>query len=112
MVLLANRVAAASSAPTTQEGEASGRRRSRSSMTLPPSEDLGRRLSSMLLPAPPPPLDGLWLAHCHIGDKAVRQGLALVHFSAQRKHFLWDTLGTVSRQMGHNSTQTGHKTAD
>ena len=24
------------------------------------------------------------------------QGLTLVHFSAQRKHFLWDTLGTFS----------------
>ena len=75
LVLLANRVAAACGAPTTREGEASGRRRS--SMTLPPSEDLGRRLSSMLLPAAPPPLDGLWLAHCHIGDKAVRCRLTL-----------------------------------
>ena len=25
------------------------------------------------------------------------QGLTLLHFSAQRKHFLWDTLGTFSR---------------
>jgi hypothetical protein len=37
--------------------------------------------------------------------------LTLVHFSAQRKHFLWDTLGTFSRYMGHNSSQTGHITA-
>ena len=39
------------------------------------------------------------------------QGLTLVHFSAQRKHYLWDTFGTFSRQMGHKSSQTGHKTA-
>jgi len=26
-----------------------------------------------------------------------RQGLTLVHFSPQRKHFLWDTSGTFSR---------------
>ena len=36
--------------------------------------------------------------------------LALVHFLAQRKHFLWDTLDTFGRQMGHNSSATGHKT--
>jgi hypothetical protein len=28
---------------------------------------------------------------------AFRQGLTLVQFSAQRKHFLWDTLGTFSK---------------
>ena len=39
------------------------------------------------------------------------QGLTLVHFSAQREHFLWDTLGTFSRKMSHNSSQTGLKTA-
>ena len=38
------------------------------------------------------------------------QGLALVHLSAQRKLFLWDTLSTFSRYMGHNSSQTGHDT--
>ena len=40
--------------------------------------------------------------------EACRQGLTLVHFSAQRKHFLWDTLGTFSTYMGHtgNSKQT------
>ena len=43
--------------------------------------------------------------------KRLRQGLSLVHLSAQRKHFLSDVLGTFSRQMGHNSSQTGHKTA-
>jgi hypothetical protein len=26
-------------------------------------------------------------------DEAERQGRTLVHFSAQRKHILWDTLG-------------------
>ena len=39
------------------------------------------------------------------------QGLTLVRFSAQREHFLWDTLGTFSRWMGHNSSLTGQKTA-
>jgi hypothetical protein len=28
---------------------------------------------------------------------ALSQGLTLVHFSAQREHYLWDTLGTFSR---------------
>jgi len=37
-----------------------------------------------------------------------RQGLTLVYFSAQHKHFLWDTLGTFSTCVGHNSSQTGH----
>ena len=36
-----------------------------------------------------------------VGDKAAKaskgQGLTLVHFSAQRKYFLWDTLRTCSR---------------
>ena len=26
-------------------------------------------------------------------QRALRQGLTLVHFSAQRKHILWDTFG-------------------
>ena len=39
-----------------------------------------------------------------------RHGLTLVHFSAQRKQYLWDTLGTFNRYMGHNSSQPGHKT--
>jgi hypothetical protein len=43
------------------------------------------------------------------GEEAARQGLTLVHFLAQRKHFLWDTLGTFSRWMGHDSSETGHK---
>ena len=30
-----------------------------------------------------------------------RRGLTLVHFSTHRKHFLWDTLGTFSRWVGH-----------
>ena len=38
------------------------------------------------------------------------QGLTLVHFLAERKHFLWDILGTYSRIMGHNSSEIGHKT--
>jgi hypothetical protein len=42
---------------------------------------------------------------------ALCQGLTLVHLSAQREHFLRDTLGTFSRQMGHNSSQSGHDTA-
>ena len=39
------------------------------------------------------------------------QGLTLVNFSAQRKNLLRDTSGAISRYMGHNSSQTGHKTA-
>ena len=39
------------------------------------------------------------------------QGLTLIHFSAQRKNFLWDTLGTCSIHMGPNSSQTGNKRA-
>jgi len=42
---------------------------------------------------------------------AATQGLTLVHFFDQRKHFLWDTLGTISRLMGHNSSQTEPKTS-
>jgi hypothetical protein len=44
-----------------------------------------------------------------------RQGLTLVHFSAQRKYLLWATIGASvcgdTSSMGHNSSQTGHKTA-
>jgi len=29
----------------------------------------------------------------HPAARAARQGLTLVHISAQRKHILWDTLG-------------------
>jgi len=43
------------------------------------------------------------------GSRVSNQGLTLVHFSAQLKRLLWDTLGTLSRYMGHNSPQTGHK---
>jgi len=39
------------------------------------------------------------------------QGLTLIHFSAQCERFLWVPLGTFSRYMGHNSPQSGHKTA-
>jgi hypothetical protein len=46
-----------------------------------------------------------------VGGGAVRQGHTLVHFSAQRKQFVWVTLGTLSTYVGHNSSQTGHKTA-
>jgi hypothetical protein len=34
---------------------------------------------------------------------SVIQGLTLVHFSGQLKHCLWDTLGTFSIYVGHNS---------
>ena len=47
----------------------------------------------------------LWLGL----DSSADQGLTVVHFPAQRKHFLWDTLGTFIRNMGHKSSQTGHK---
>jgi hypothetical protein len=47
----------------------------------------------------------------HAPITRVRQGLTLVLFSAQRKHFMWDTLGTCNRYMGHNSSQSGRRTA-
>ena len=50
-------------------------------------------------------------AHPLVETKPEVQGLTLVHFSAQRKHSLWDTLGTFSIYAGHSSSQTGHKTA-
>jgi hypothetical protein len=39
------------------------------------------------------------------------QRLTLVHFSPQRKHFVWDTSGPFSGLLGHYSSQSGHKTA-
>ena len=39
------------------------------------------------------------------------QGPTLGHFSAQRKHSLWDTLGTLGEYMGLNSSQSGHTTS-
>ena len=36
-------------------------------------------------------------ASSFIFDASSTQGLTLVHFLAQRKHFLWDALGTFSR---------------
>jgi len=41
---------------------------------------------------------------------AKEQGLTLVHLSAHRKQFPWDTLGIFSRSMDHNSSEIGHKT--
>jgi hypothetical protein len=40
------------------------------------------------------------------------QGLALVHFSAQRQYFSWVTVRfqqRLTRSMGHNSSHIGHK---
>jgi hypothetical protein len=42
---------------------------------------------------------------------AVAQGLTLVHLLIQRKHFSWETLGTLIGWTGHTSPQTEHKTA-
>ena len=41
---------------------------------------------------------GAYLVEFTAGDD-----ITLVHFSAQRKHFLWDTLGTIRSYIGHNS---------
>ena len=69
---------------------------------------------------PPSAVACVDLSHCAVALLACntnnveaqrRQVFTLVHFSAQRQHFLWDTLGTFSRWMGHDSSQTGHKTA-
>jgi hypothetical protein len=44
-------------------------------------------------------------------EKGSDQGRTPVHYSAQRKHILCDTLGTLMRWTGHNSSHTEHKTA-
>jgi hypothetical protein len=36
---------------------------------------------------------------------AARQGITLVHFSAQREHFLCHTFGAFNRYTGQNSSQ-------
>ena len=49
------------------------------------------------------------LLHLLFNMSSLWQGLKVVHFSAQRKHFLWDMMGTFSRYVGHASSQTEHK---
>jgi len=66
-----------------------------------PAEDLVGALPAADDPVP---------SHIDCSHDGNRQGLTLVYFSAQRKHCLWDTLGTFSRFMGHYSSQTGHTT--
>jgi hypothetical protein len=42
-----------------------------------------------------------------VNMEASDQGLTLVHFLTQRKHFLWDTLAGFSDKNGHAQVKQG-----